>query len=84
MVSRINSQYATLDFEGPVQYFGADAKTPPGEATLAALFALADVLVITPIRSRSVWKSTSESGYRVSLSRHRGHVFGSNSDTTSL
>ena len=63
MVSRINSQYATLDFEGPVQYFGADAKTPPGEATLAALFALADVLVITPIRSRSVWKSTSESGY---------------------
>ena len=50
MVSRINSQYATLDFEGPVQYFGADAKTPPGEATLAALFALADVLVITPIR----------------------------------
>ena len=46
MVSRINSQYATLDFEGPVQYFGADAKTPPGEATLAALFAL----VITPIR----------------------------------
>ena len=54
MVSRINSQYATLDFEGPVQYFGADAKTPPGEATLAALFALADVLVITPISHQPV------------------------------
>ncbi|EGB10122.1 hypothetical protein AURANDRAFT_22806, partial [Aureococcus anophagefferens] len=50
MVSRINSQYATLDFEGPVQYFAADARAMPGEATLAALFSLADVLVITPIR----------------------------------
>eukprot|EP00629_Pelagomonadales_sp_RCC1024_P005786 CAMPEP_0119282500 /NCGR_PEP_ID=MMETSP1329-20130426/26825_1 /TAXON_ID=114041 /ORGANISM="Genus nov. species nov., Strain RCC1024" /LENGTH=867 /DNA_ID=CAMNT_0007283157 /DNA_START=170 /DNA_END=2770 /DNA_ORIENTATION=+ len=50
LVSRINSQYATVDFEGPVQYFAADARAPPGEATLSALFSLADVLVITPIR----------------------------------
>ena len=32
-------------------------------------------------RSRAVWQSTSE---QVTLSRHRGHVFGPNSDTTSL
>ena len=44
MVSRINSKLATIDFEGPVQYLSV------ADDTLAALFSLADVLVITPIR----------------------------------
>ena len=39
MVSRINSQYATLDFEGPVQYFAADARAMPGCITMSCKYA---------------------------------------------